>query len=136
MSDRLAPEEMRRKITETLSRFETDFHDPEKVLEHCHEDLDWWVPGDAKMSGHRNRAAMLKLVEGLSGFSDSGMPFRPTGFIVEGHRAAVEAWSEVRFRDGRHYRNEYHLLVEFRDGKIWRVKQYFDTKKVADIFGE
>ena len=130
-----SPDEIRRKITETLGRFETDYHDPGKVLEHCHADLDWWVPGDTRMSGHRDHAEMVKMVEGLPGFSDGGMVFRPTGFIIEGDRAAVEAWSEVSFRDGRLYRNEYHLLVEFRDGLIWKVKQYFDTKKVADIFG-
>ncbi|RYE53439.1 MAG: nuclear transport factor 2 family protein, partial [Rhizobiaceae bacterium] len=112
-----------------------DYLDPDKVLEHCHDELDWWVPGDTKMSCHRDRAAMRKMIEGLAGFSDSGMPFRPTGFIIEGNRAAVEAWSSVSFRDGREYRNEYHLLVEFKDGKIWKVKQYFDTKKVADLFG-
>ena len=99
-------QEIRRKIPETLTRFQTDYRDPAKVLEHCHDELDWWVPGDAKMSGHRDRAAMVKMIEGLPGFSDSGMAFQPTGFIIEGERAAVEAWSEVRFRDGRHYRNE------------------------------
>lgn len=131
----MTPEAIRHAVTETLGRFETDYRDPDKVLEYVHPDIDWWVPGDTALSGHRDRAALVRMVEGLPGFADGGMPFRPTGFIIEGDRAAVEAESCVTFRDGREYRNQYHLLVEFRDGLIWKVKQYFDTKRVADMFG-
>lgn len=131
----MTPDEIRHAVTATLTRFETDYHDPEKVLEYVHDDIDWWVPGTTVVSGHRDRAALIRMIEGLPGFSDSGMPFRPTSFLIEGDRAAVEAESCVRFRDGREYRNLYHFLFEFRDGKIIKAKQYFDTAHAAAVMG-
>ncbi len=131
----MTPDEIRHAVTQTLTRFETDWRDPDKVLEYVHDEVDWWVPGDIAVSGHRDRAALRRMVEGLPNYSDTGMMFRPTGFLIEGDRAAVEAESCVQFRDGREYRNHYHLLFEFRDGKIWRCKQYFDTHHAARIMG-
>lgn len=54
-------DEIIRKVTETLGCFETDYRDPDKVLEHCHEDLDWWVPGDTRMSGRREGRLAARL---------------------------------------------------------------------------
>ena len=36
---------------------------------------------------------------------------------------------------GRVYRNVYHYLMWFRDGKVLRVKEYLDTQSAVEFFG-
>ena len=35
--------------------------------------------------------------------------------------------------NGRTYNNEYHFLIEIRDGKIAAVREYLDTMHTADV---
>ena len=48
-------------------------------------------------------------------------------------RVAVEAKSSADLKNGRKYRNEYHFLLECRDGKIASVKEYLDTQHAKEI---
>jgi ketosteroid isomerase-like protein len=57
------------------------------------------------------------------------------GSTAEGDRVAVEAEAYGELRNGKIYNNTYHFLFLFRDGKIFRAKEYNDSKHAADIFG-
>jgi ketosteroid isomerase-like protein len=46
---------------------------------------------------------------------------------------AVEAQAHATLKNGKIYRNTYHFLFIFRDGKIWRAKEYNDTLHVRDV---
>lgn len=57
------------------------------------------------------------------------------GVTAEGDRVAVEGRSLHRMEDGREYKNQYHFLVEFRDGLIVKVREYLDTAYANRFFG-
>ena len=47
--------------------------------------------------------------------------------IAEGDSVAVEMRHLDTAMDGEGYDTEYHMLYHFRDGKICKVKEYFDS---------
>ncbi len=70
------------------------------------------------------------MLEGLQ----AGLKMRVTSMIAEGDKVAVEALSEGGLRNGRGYRQEYHFVLEFRDGKISVVREYLDTQHAHDVW--
>ncbi len=129
-------EEKQRIVTETLTGFELHFRDPARVLQHCTDDLDWWIAGSAKTSGRMDRAAMTAMLEGLPSFTDTGMRLIPHSFVIEGDRVAVEGESYMEIKDGRVYRNLYHWLFELRGDKVAKVREYLDTALVEELVGK
>lgn len=127
--------EIKRKITETLTRFETDFRDPEKVLEHVADDVEWQIEGTTAYSMKRNKAEMTEMLIAFPALTDTGLRIVPTGFVIEGNKAAVQAESTMTAKTGAAYTNRYHFYFEFRDGKIQKVNEYMDTAKAAEMFG-
>jgi ketosteroid isomerase-like protein len=74
------------------------------------------------------------MVAGMAAATEGPVVFRPTGLVAEGDRVAVEAESEATLKNGKVYRNEYSLVFEFvGDGRISRIREYTDTKKVHDL---
>lgn len=70
------------------------------------------------------------MLEGLQ----AGLRMTVTSAIAEGDKVAVEAVSAGDLKNGRRYRQEYHFLVEFRDGKISAVREYLDTQHAHDVW--
>ena len=54
---------------------------------------------------------------------------------MQGDRVAAEVESYAPTAYGTLYNNHYHMLFEFRDGRIAVVKEYGDTAHARDIFG-
>jgi len=133
--DNVTRDEIKRKIEETLTRFETDFRDPEKVLEHVHPDCMWTIAGDTSVSGTRTKPEMLAVVAAFPAMTDTGMRITTKGWTIEGDKAAVEGESVTKFKDGSEYTNDYHFIFEFRDGRIIRAKEYMDTARALETFG-
>lgn len=90
-------------------------------------DAVWWVLGRPDELPAHN---ILTMMQGL--FSEGRMEV--DAVTVEGDRVAVEARSFMTAKDGREYSNTYHFLVELRDGKIVRVKEYCDTARTNAFF--
>jgi uncharacterized protein len=99
-------------------------------------DATWQVigkPDKFALAGKRTMAEMRALLSGVSGALETPLTVTPVAFTCEGDRVAVEAASHADLKNGRAYRNEYHFLFEFRDGKIARVKEYLDTLHAKEI---
>jgi len=90
-------------------------------------DAVWWVLGGPAEIPAQN---ILTMMQGL--FSEGRIEV--DAVTVEGDRVAVEARSSMTAKDGRAYSNSYHFLVELRDGKIVRVKEYCDTARTNAFF--
>ena len=58
----------------------------------------------------------------------------PTGMVAEGDRVAVEVVSEGDLKNGRQYRQQYHMLLEFRGNRISAVREYLDTQHAHAIW--
>ena len=101
------------------------------------DDATWRIPGKKELTptaGVYSRKNIEKLfyrmLEGLAG----GLRMSATSIIAEGDKVAVEAVSEGDLKNGRRYRQEYHFLFEFRDGKISAVREYLDTQHAHDVW--
>lgn len=100
--------------------------DPIRAMSHADENIDWWVIGKAKISGHKDfRLTQLSLKFILRSFES----FR---FVIhdvtsEDNRIAVTAESIGKHKTGKDYNNHYHFLFFLEDGKIVKIKEYFDT---------
>lgn len=53
----------------------------------------------------------------------------------EDDRIAIVAKGDLPMKDGRNYRNNYHFLLTFRDGKIASGKEFTDSLHINEIFG-
>jgi ketosteroid isomerase-like protein len=52
----------------------------------------------------------------------------------EGSSVALEVESRGDLVNGRLYRQQYHMLMEFRDGRIAAVREYLDTQHAHDVW--
>jgi uncharacterized protein len=89
----------------------------------------WWVAGNSPLSGTKTKAEFAEMISKVGG------PLRitPTGVTAEGERVAVEAESYCKMKNGKIYQNKSHFLFLVRDGKIQRVKEYFDTAYANEL---
>jgi hypothetical protein len=95
------------------------------------EDAVWWVPGRPEMPLAEFIPAYERFNQGLDG--EGRMEIH--AITAEPDRFAIEAESFFLLKDGRTYNNTYHFLIEFRDGRVIRVKEYCDTALVKATFG-
>jgi ketosteroid isomerase-like protein len=70
------------------------------------------------------------MIENLSG----GLRMTVLSSIAEGDRVALEVVSSGDLKNGRLYRQEYHFLMEFRDGRISAVREHLDAQHAHDVW--
>lgn len=106
------------------------------VLELLTPDGTWWVAGSLEgTSGTHGKEELGRLLQGAASLYEGGaMRFTPDRMIAEGNFVAAEADSYAELKNGRVYRNRYHLLFEIVDGKIRSVREYMDTKHAHETF--
>lgn len=57
--------------------------------------------------------------------------------VAEGGAAVLETHFEATMADGRRYENDYCFVIEVRDARIHRMREYMDTLRgFRCIFGE
>lgn len=103
------------------------------------DDATWWVigtPGRLKVSGTKTRAQIERLLQIMVRLAPAGLQMKVKGITAEGTRVALEIEGEGDFANGRHYHNLYHFLIEVRDGRVLRVREYMDTLHVADTLAD
>lgn len=110
--------------------------DVEQILATLHPDATYWVSGGIEgMSGVYDKAGFGALLSGVTTVYENGaLEVTPTSAIAQGDKVAVEATSFAKLNNGKVYQNQYHFLFEIRDGQIFSVKEYMDTKHAFDIF--
>lgn len=128
MSD---PKTIVERFFATFSRGDVD-----GVLNAMAEDATWWVLGSLEgMSGTYEKASFGLLLRGATAlYVEGALRITPTSMIAEGDRVAVEAEGFATMTSGRIYRPRYHFLIEMRDGKVWRVREYMDTMHAWETF--
>ena len=128
--------------SETYKTMARDFleasarHDPETIARLMHEEATYWTAGIPRLfayGGTRTKAEIVAYMATPSIFVD-GPTCSFGATTAEDDRVAVENAISGTTADGRHYTNAYHYLFVFRDGLIWRVKEYLDTAAAAEFF--
>tara|TARA_B110000503_G_scaffold11168_1_gene15165 strand:+ start:8558 stop:8974 length:417 start_codon:yes stop_codon:yes gene_type:complete len=89
--------------------------------------------GDTLISGVFSRDQIAASAGGIFDVFPAGLKFTLLSMLAEGDKVAVEATSEGQHISGQTYRNDYHFLFEFRDGKLLKLKEYMDTERVTDV---
>jgi hypothetical protein len=97
------------------------------------DDGEVWTMGRTLISGRFGGAQIRAAAGAIFEAFPQGIRFEILGMVAEGDKVAVEATSRGQHVSGQVYTNEYHFLVEFRDGRIHRLKEYMDTERVTDI---
>lgn len=111
--------------------------DIDGVMATMTDDATWWIPGKPDLNpaaGLYSRERIERLFRAMLKRLDGGLRMAAKGMVGEGDRLAVEAVSEGDLIDGRLYRQEYHMLMEFRDGRISAVREYLDTQHAHAIW--
>ncbi|MES3001048.1 MAG: nuclear transport factor 2 family protein [Pseudomonadota bacterium] len=61
----------------------------------------------------------------------------PRSLTAEGATAVLETTFQGRVSNGRWYENDYCFVIEVKDGRIHRMREYMDTQRgFLGIFGE
>lgn len=103
------------------------------IVDAYHEDGTCWTSGRTLISGTLDKEAIRAGAGAIFEAFPEGITFTLGPMTAEGDRVALEAESEGRHVSGAVYTNQYHFLFEFKDGQLYRLKEYMDTERVTDI---
>jgi uncharacterized protein len=107
------------------------------ALDTMADDATWWIPGKKERSpaaGLYSKEKIGRLFHRMLGALKAGLKMQVISCIAEGESVAVEVVSSGDLKNGRQYRQEYHMLLRFRDGKITSVREYLDTQHANDVW--
>jgi uncharacterized protein len=111
--------------------------DIEGALDTMTDDATWWIPGKKERSpsaGLYPKDKIGRLFHRMVNALKGGLKMTVVSCIAEGDHVALEVVSAGDLKNGRQYRQEYHMLVKFRDGKIMSVREYLDTQHANDVW--
>lgn len=103
--------------------------DVEGALALAHDDASFWTPGPGDMNKSQFREFFAPV-----GAMIQSIKFAFSGTTTEGNRVAIEASSHAHLSNGREYRNRYHFLFEFENGKLRSVREYADSAPALAAF--
>ena len=121
--------------TDLFARFSSS--DIEGVLALMTDDVKWRVPGKPEHSpvaGLYNKERLRRLFNRMLAQLTHGLRMSVLGMVAEEDQVAVEVDSTGDLRNGRQYRQQYHFLIAFRDGKIASVHEYLDTQHAFEVW--
>ena len=125
----------KRTALELFARFSAS--DIPGVLALMTDDVTWRLPGKPELSpvaGIYNKERLKRLFDRMHAQLEGGLHMTVLGLVAEGNNVAVEVESQGDLRNGRKYRQQYHFLITFRDGKIASVREYLDTHHAFDVW--
>jgi ketosteroid isomerase-like protein len=128
-------EDNKRSAVNLFARFSAS--DIPGVLAMMTDDVMWRVPGKPELSpvgGMYNKERLQRLFDRMLAQLEGGLYMKVLGLVAEGNDVAVEVESQGDLRNGRKYRQQYHFLITFHDGKIASVREYLDTHHAFDVW--
>ncbi len=97
------------------------------------EDMRFWIPG----KGYINKPHFLKLQASIGTVMKGGVATTVRNVTAEDNRVAVEFDGCADLVNGNQYRNTYHFLYIFRDGKIAEQREHASSSGAAkEAFGD
>ncbi|NLS13090.1 nuclear transport factor 2 family protein [Vibrio sp. SM6] len=133
----MSSEQNHQVVNEFFQRFSNG--DVPGVLELLTPDVDWRMMGQQgglPVSGNMDQEGIKGLMAGVKETVIDHLAMTPKGWTIDGDRVAVEVESFGNMKNGKTYNNLYHYLIEMKQGKIWRIREYGDTDQVRRVFLE
>lgn len=111
----------------------------EKLRELFHDDAIWTVQpkGIAGEGPHHGKKAIIdEFLAPVRGMFKPGEPkIEVTSIASKGPLVVGESTGKGTFADGRAYDNLYVWVLEMRDGKVYRLREYMDSFYIAKLQG-
>lgn len=101
------------------------------------DDATWLMPGKPERfasAGSYDKHRFRRVLERMHERTGSPLNIWIKSMIAEGDRVAVECESQADLKNGRKYRQLYHMAIECRDGKVANVREYLDTQHSYDVW--
>lgn len=96
------------------------------------DEAQWWVAGNWQGGGSFRMAELAAIAEASAAWFDAPLRFSLRSMIADGEKVAVELHSDGTFRNGEPYANDYVMIYQVRGGKIVSVREYLDTRQIAE----
>lgn len=131
----MSTEQNRKVAAEFFARI--DANDTAGALALLADDATYWIAGDRAAipsAGQHDKAGMSKLFHLMSKQLGDGLRMTVKAATAEGERVALEVESRGDLKNGRAYRQKYHILMVVRGGRIAAVREYLDTQHVYDVW--
>jgi ketosteroid isomerase-like protein len=113
--------------------------DLEKIRATFHDDAVWQVQvkGILGEGAHRGKKAIVdEFLAPVRGMFKPGDPkLNITSLASQGPLVLGEVEARGTFADGRPYENLYVFVIEIKDGKVHRLREYMDSLYVAKLQG-
>lgn len=113
--------------------------DLEKIRATFHDDAVWQVQvkGILGEGAHRGKKAIVdEFLAPVRGMFKPGDPkLNITSLASQGPLVLGEVEARGTFADGRPYENLYVFVIEIKDGKVYRLREYMDSLYVAKLQG-
>lgn len=97
------------------------------------EDGKLYTMGNTLVSGTYDKAQIREFAGSVLASFPGGLNYTVLNLTAENDRVAVEAIGEGVHVSGKPYKNHYHFLFVWRDGKILQLKEYMDTELVTEV---
>lgn len=131
----MSTEQNRHVATDFFARI--DANDMAGALALLADDATYWIAGDRAVipsAGEHDKAGMSKLFHLMNKQLKDGLRMTVKGVTADGERVALEVESRGDLKNGRAYRQKYHILMIVRGGRIAAVREYLDTQHVYDVW--
>lgn len=103
-------------------------HRTEEAIAVLHDDGSFWNVRTRASTPTRDQKEYIRSVMG-----DVPMQFTLRNAVEEGDQVVLELSSHGVMDDGWVYANEYCFVISIRDGKIFDLREYLDTKHAQDM---
>jgi uncharacterized protein len=111
--------------------------DMSRALDLLTDDVTWLLTGKPEQlpsAGLYSKDRLVRLFNIMFSQLKDGLKMTVKSAIAEGDKVALEVESYGELKNGRVYEQQYHFLMEFRDGKICAVREYLDTQHVFAVW--
>jgi ketosteroid isomerase-like protein len=125
-----ANKEVAKKFIEALGK-----GDAETVKTLLTDDVVAIATGTSIGSGSRNLAEIIAVFGMFGQITKTGLNPEIVSVTAEDDRVAVEWKGNCTLVNGAQYNNEYVTVFFLRNGKIYKLKEYFDTKLTDAVLG-
>lgn len=92
------------------------------------EDVQAICTGTSLVSGTRDYEQLCATAGMLAAIAPAGIELEVVSMTAEEDRVSCEVQGRSTLINGTPYNNQYHFLFFIRDGRIYRLKEYIDTK--------
>jgi ketosteroid isomerase-like protein len=132
---RMTTDQNKALAREFFARFSAS--DIDGALATLTDDATWLIPGKRDRmptAGLYPKERIARLFHAMLKQLKGGLRMTVLSAIGEDDRVALEVESSGDLENGRLYRQQYHFLFQFRDGKICAVREYLDTQHAHDVW--